>query len=182
MGGPLDEGERDGLDWSKFRIDSLVGGEGMTEELRDALLELGNPLIQLDNLGAERHLVFDRGQTHFDGINPLLEAFDGCRECGELAVDSIELLVHMIEAGVHLIAQLANDALAHLIHIRLHYIAVKLPQHLERVRPHHLSVILLQHFESVRLHHLLLKSQQRLPKLVFGHGAILSPVSTMPRA
>ena len=35
----LDEGERDGLDWSEFRIDSLVGGEGMTEELRDALLE-----------------------------------------------------------------------------------------------------------------------------------------------
>jgi phenylacetate-coenzyme A ligase PaaK-like adenylate-forming protein len=35
----LDEGERDGLDWSEYRMGALVGGEGMTEELRDALLE-----------------------------------------------------------------------------------------------------------------------------------------------
>jgi phenylacetate-CoA ligase len=35
----LDEGERDGLDWAEYRMGALVGGEGMTEELRDALLE-----------------------------------------------------------------------------------------------------------------------------------------------
>lgn len=35
----LDEGEREGFPWGEYRISGLVGGEGMTEELRDRLLE-----------------------------------------------------------------------------------------------------------------------------------------------
>jgi phenylacetate-CoA ligase len=35
----LDEGERDGFPWERYRMSALVGGEGMTEELRDRLLE-----------------------------------------------------------------------------------------------------------------------------------------------
>ncbi|HLO36772.1 MAG TPA: hypothetical protein VK194_11845, partial [Candidatus Deferrimicrobium sp.] len=34
----LDEGERRGVRWDDYRIHALVGGEGMTEELRDVLL------------------------------------------------------------------------------------------------------------------------------------------------
>ena len=34
----LDEGERRGFPWAEYRIHALVGGEGMTEELRDVLL------------------------------------------------------------------------------------------------------------------------------------------------
>ena len=35
----LDEGERRGFPWADYEIHALVGGEGMTEELRDVLLE-----------------------------------------------------------------------------------------------------------------------------------------------
>ena len=35
----LDVGEDEGLDWRAFRMNALVGGEGMSEELRDHLLE-----------------------------------------------------------------------------------------------------------------------------------------------
>jgi phenylacetate-CoA ligase len=35
----LDEGDRQGFPWSSYRMDGLVGGEGMAEELRDRLLE-----------------------------------------------------------------------------------------------------------------------------------------------
>lgn len=35
----LDEGARRGFPWASYRIHALVGGEGMTEELRDVLLE-----------------------------------------------------------------------------------------------------------------------------------------------
>jgi len=35
----LDEGERRGFPWADFELHALVGGEGMTEELRDVLLE-----------------------------------------------------------------------------------------------------------------------------------------------
>ena len=35
----LDEGERRGFPWSDFEVHALVGGEGMTEELRDVLLQ-----------------------------------------------------------------------------------------------------------------------------------------------
>jgi phenylacetate-CoA ligase len=34
----LDEGERRGFRWADYRLHALVGGEGMTEELRDVLL------------------------------------------------------------------------------------------------------------------------------------------------
>jgi phenylacetate-CoA ligase len=34
----LDEGTKAGLDWRSYSMDALVGGEGMTEELRDHLL------------------------------------------------------------------------------------------------------------------------------------------------
>ncbi len=34
----LDEGERRGFPWASYRLHALVGGEGMTEELRDLLL------------------------------------------------------------------------------------------------------------------------------------------------
>ncbi len=34
----IDEGERRGFPWADYRIHALVGGEGMTEELRDVLL------------------------------------------------------------------------------------------------------------------------------------------------
>jgi hypothetical protein len=37
-------------------------------------------------------------------------------------------------------------------------------------------------FVELRFQDLIVKSQQRLPKLVFGDAAILSPVGTMPRA
>ena len=35
----LDEGERRGFPWADYRLHALVGGEGMSEELRDLLLE-----------------------------------------------------------------------------------------------------------------------------------------------
>ena len=35
----LDEGERRGFPWADYEVHGLVGGEGMTEELRDVLLE-----------------------------------------------------------------------------------------------------------------------------------------------
>jgi len=35
----LDEGDRTGFPWDRYRLHALVGGEGMTEELRDLLLE-----------------------------------------------------------------------------------------------------------------------------------------------
>jgi phenylacetate-CoA ligase len=35
----LDEGERRGFPWAEYELHALVGGEGMTEELRDVLLE-----------------------------------------------------------------------------------------------------------------------------------------------
>ena len=35
----LDEGERVGFPWAEYRLRALVGGEGMSEELRDRLLE-----------------------------------------------------------------------------------------------------------------------------------------------
>jgi phenylacetate-CoA ligase len=35
----IDEGERRGFPWADYEIHGLVGGEGMTEELRDVLLE-----------------------------------------------------------------------------------------------------------------------------------------------
>jgi phenylacetate-CoA ligase len=35
----LDEGEREGFPWADYRLSAIVGGEGMTEELRDRLLE-----------------------------------------------------------------------------------------------------------------------------------------------
>ena len=35
----LDEGERQGFEWDRYRLCALVGGEGMAEELRDRLLE-----------------------------------------------------------------------------------------------------------------------------------------------
>jgi phenylacetate-CoA ligase len=35
----LDEGERRGFPWSDYEVHALVGGEGMTEELRDILLQ-----------------------------------------------------------------------------------------------------------------------------------------------
>jgi phenylacetate-coenzyme A ligase PaaK-like adenylate-forming protein len=35
----IDEGERRGFPWADYRLDALVGGEGMSEELRDVLLE-----------------------------------------------------------------------------------------------------------------------------------------------
>jgi len=35
----LDEGERRGFPWADYELHALVGGEGMTEELRDVLLE-----------------------------------------------------------------------------------------------------------------------------------------------
>ncbi|HLO34918.1 MAG TPA: hypothetical protein VK194_02495, partial [Candidatus Deferrimicrobium sp.] len=35
----LDEGERRGFPWADYELHGLVGGEGMTEELRDLLLE-----------------------------------------------------------------------------------------------------------------------------------------------
>ena len=35
----LDEGERRGFPWAEYEIHGLVGGEGMTEELRDVLLQ-----------------------------------------------------------------------------------------------------------------------------------------------
>lgn len=35
----LDEGERDGIGWDQYNLHAMVGGEGMTEELRDHLLE-----------------------------------------------------------------------------------------------------------------------------------------------
>ena len=35
----LDEGERRGFPWADYELHALVGGEGMTEELRDILLE-----------------------------------------------------------------------------------------------------------------------------------------------
>jgi phenylacetate-CoA ligase len=35
----LDEGDADGMPWSTYRIQAMVGGEGMTEELRDHLLQ-----------------------------------------------------------------------------------------------------------------------------------------------
>ena len=35
----LDEGEREGFPWDRFRMSALVGGEGMSEELRDRLLD-----------------------------------------------------------------------------------------------------------------------------------------------
>jgi phenylacetate-CoA ligase len=35
----LDEGERRGFPWADYRLRALVGGEGMTEELRDVLLQ-----------------------------------------------------------------------------------------------------------------------------------------------
>jgi len=35
----LDEGERRGFPWAAYELHGLVGGEGMTEELRDVLLE-----------------------------------------------------------------------------------------------------------------------------------------------
>ena len=35
----LDEGERRGFPWADYELHALVGGEGMTEELRDLLLE-----------------------------------------------------------------------------------------------------------------------------------------------
>ncbi|TAK01457.1 MAG: phenylacetate--CoA ligase family protein [Chloroflexota bacterium] len=35
----LDEGEREGFPWPDYRLSAIVGGEGMTEELRDRLLE-----------------------------------------------------------------------------------------------------------------------------------------------
>jgi len=35
----LDEGETDGMPWSAYRMQAMVGGEGMTEELRDHLLQ-----------------------------------------------------------------------------------------------------------------------------------------------
>jgi phenylacetate-CoA ligase len=34
----LDEGDRRGFEWAGYRLDALVGGEGMSEELRDLLL------------------------------------------------------------------------------------------------------------------------------------------------
>jgi phenylacetate-CoA ligase len=34
----LDEGDRSGIAWERYRMQALVGGEGMTEELRDHLL------------------------------------------------------------------------------------------------------------------------------------------------
>jgi phenylacetate-CoA ligase len=34
----LDEGDREGFPWGNYRLQALVGGEGMTEELRDYLL------------------------------------------------------------------------------------------------------------------------------------------------
>ena len=34
----LDEGQRQGFPWDDYRMEALVGGEGMTEELRDLLL------------------------------------------------------------------------------------------------------------------------------------------------
>lgn len=34
----IDEGDRDGIGWERYRMHALVGGEGMTEELRDHLL------------------------------------------------------------------------------------------------------------------------------------------------
>jgi phenylacetate-CoA ligase len=34
----LDEGDRDGIGWERFNMQAMVGGEGMTEELRDHLL------------------------------------------------------------------------------------------------------------------------------------------------
>src|SRR2546426_11836296 len=35
----LDEGDADRMPWSAYRMQSMVGGEGMTEELRDHLLQ-----------------------------------------------------------------------------------------------------------------------------------------------
>jgi phenylacetate-CoA ligase len=35
----IDEGERRGFPWADYRLHALVGGEGMTEELRDVLLQ-----------------------------------------------------------------------------------------------------------------------------------------------
>ena len=35
----LDEGERRGFPWAEYEVHALVGGEGMTEELRDVLLQ-----------------------------------------------------------------------------------------------------------------------------------------------
>jgi phenylacetate-CoA ligase len=34
----LDEGDRDGIGWDRYAMHAMVGGEGMTEELRDHLL------------------------------------------------------------------------------------------------------------------------------------------------
>jgi phenylacetate-CoA ligase len=35
----LDEGDRDGIGWERYAMHAMVGGEGMTEELRDHLLQ-----------------------------------------------------------------------------------------------------------------------------------------------
>ncbi len=35
----LDEGDRDGIGWDRYTMHAMVGGEGMTEELRDHLLQ-----------------------------------------------------------------------------------------------------------------------------------------------
>src|SRR2546429_3525907 len=35
----LDEGDADGMPWAAYRMQAMVGGEGMTEELRDHLLQ-----------------------------------------------------------------------------------------------------------------------------------------------
>src|SRR5256885_16831245 len=35
----LDEGDADRMPWSAYRMQAMVGGEGMTEELRDHLLQ-----------------------------------------------------------------------------------------------------------------------------------------------
>ncbi|MEO8469059.1 MAG: hypothetical protein ABI573_05275, partial [Chloroflexota bacterium] len=35
----IEEGEREGFPWEQYRLVAIVGGEGMTEELRDRLLE-----------------------------------------------------------------------------------------------------------------------------------------------
>ena len=65
-------------------------------------------LSQFLDLGAERHPLLDRRQTHFEGVNALLKALDAGTNRRELVAESIELFVHVIEAGVHLVAQLAN--------------------------------------------------------------------------
>ena len=49
----LDEGERRGFPWADYELHALVGGEGMTEELRDVLLA---PIrVRLLRLRRDRH-------------------------------------------------------------------------------------------------------------------------------